>query len=138
MFVAVIVCTVAGQYAIIQYGGEFTSTVPLSPQEWFQTSLIGSFSLAIGFFMRFVPVSEDPRTFSTSGAASNPEYVAIRQSLASKLVNFAVVLVPMYGAFACWALVLGGETVGVEGIVRVVKGFVEHIAKVVQNSHGEL
>jgi len=43
----------------VQYGGEFTKTVPLSADEWRFTCLLGFVALPLGKLMRLVPVKEN-------------------------------------------------------------------------------
>lgn len=64
MFLMVILFTVVAQWFIVEYGGDFTQTAPLSFDEWRLTVGLGAFSLPVGFFMRLIPVSEDPETFA--------------------------------------------------------------------------
>ncbi|VEU39701.1 unnamed protein product [Pseudo-nitzschia multistriata] len=64
MFVLVIIFTVLSQWFIVEYGGEFTQTTPLSLEEWIMTVGYGALSIPIGFFMRILPVSEDPNSFA--------------------------------------------------------------------------
>eukprot|EP00529_Nitzschia_sp_RCC80_P005794 CAMPEP_0113480756 /NCGR_PEP_ID=MMETSP0014_2-20120614/22045_1 /TAXON_ID=2857 /ORGANISM="Nitzschia sp." /LENGTH=1038 /DNA_ID=CAMNT_0000374207 /DNA_START=155 /DNA_END=3271 /DNA_ORIENTATION=- /assembly_acc=CAM_ASM_000159 len=64
MFLLVIAFTVVAQWAIVEYGGDFTQTTPLSTSEWRATVGYGAMSIPIGFIMRLVPVSEDPDSFA--------------------------------------------------------------------------
>jgi len=56
IFVTVMVGTLVMQYCMIQYGGEFTSCVPLSQNEWIKCIAIGSLSLPVGFLLNCIPV----------------------------------------------------------------------------------
>jgi hypothetical protein len=49
---------------IIEYGGDFTQTTPLSFAEWRSTIGYGAVSIPMGFIMRLIPVSEDPASFA--------------------------------------------------------------------------
>ena len=64
MFLMVIAFTVLAQWFIVEYGGDFTQTQPLSLDEWRITVGYGAMSIPIGFIMRLVPVSEDPDSFA--------------------------------------------------------------------------
>mmetsp|Transcript_30436 Transcript_30436/g.40201 ORF Transcript_30436/g.40201 Transcript_30436/m.40201 type:complete len:1034 (-) Transcript_30436:191-3292(-) len=55
MFHGVIFFTTAVQYLIVEYGGEFTRTTPLTGMEWAETVLLGSLSLPLGVLMKFLP-----------------------------------------------------------------------------------
>ena len=63
-FLLVIAFTVVAQWLIVQYGGEFSQTEPLSFDEWRLTIGVGAFSLPVGFIMRLIPVAEDPDSFA--------------------------------------------------------------------------
>jgi len=54
IFLFIIVCTVVTQYLFVEYGGEYTKTVPLTQRDWLVTVLIGSISIPIGFFTRLI------------------------------------------------------------------------------------
>merc|ERR1719409_801821 len=54
IFIGVIVATIFVQYMFIEYGGEYTKTVPLKKSDWVATVLIGSLSIPIGFVTRLV------------------------------------------------------------------------------------
>lgn len=64
MFLLVIAFTVIAQWSIVEYGGDFTQTTPLSMAEWQATVGYGAMSIPIGFLMRLVPVIEDPASFA--------------------------------------------------------------------------
>lgn len=67
MFLLVIFFTVIAQWGIVEFGGDFTQTTPLSWAEWKVTIGFAFISLPVGFFMRLIPVSEDPNTFAGIG-----------------------------------------------------------------------
>jgi len=62
IFIGVIIFTVVAQMIIVEFGGEALNTVSLfrstswSPLFWGWSLLLGSVSLPIGFFLRFIPV----------------------------------------------------------------------------------
>lgn len=64
MFLAVIGFTILAQWGIVEFGGEFTQTVPLTAEEWKITFLMGAMSIPVGFIMRLIPVEEDPKSFA--------------------------------------------------------------------------
>ena len=64
MFLMVIVFTVIAQWLIVEFGGEFTQTYPLSWEEWKFTVALGAGSLPVGFLMRLIPVTEAPHSFA--------------------------------------------------------------------------
>uniref|UniRef100_A0A7R9WQ07 P-type Ca(2+) transporter n=1 Tax=Craspedostauros australis TaxID=1486917 RepID=A0A7R9WQ07_9STRA len=68
MFLMVIFFTVVAQWAIVEFGGDFTQTTPLSWEEWKSTMGFGAISLPMGFIMRLIPVTEDPKSFAGIGA----------------------------------------------------------------------
>lgn len=64
MFLMVIGFTVLAQWSIVEYGGDFTQTTPLSFAEWRSTVGYGALSIPIGYIMRHIPVTEDPDSFA--------------------------------------------------------------------------
>jgi len=54
IFIGVIIATVMVQYAFIEYGGEYTKTVPLTQRDWLATVAIGSVTIPIGFLTRLL------------------------------------------------------------------------------------
>jgi Ca2+-transporting ATPase len=50
--------TLVMQYGMVQFGGEFTSTHPLSTHQWLVCIGIGAIALPIGFILKLIPVTE--------------------------------------------------------------------------------
>jgi len=94
MFVLVIIFTVISQWVIVEYGGDFTQTTPLSMEEWMTTIGYGALSIPIGFFMRLLPVSEDPKSF----AGLPGKLDAVKKDSSSWLGLLFVVLMPVLAA----------------------------------------
>jgi len=63
IFIAVSVVTVLLQILLIEVGGEFVETSPLTGVQWIITIALGFISIPVGILMRFVPVEEDPESF---------------------------------------------------------------------------
>lgn len=63
VFMCIIFFTVVVQWLVVQYGGDFTKTEPLSAEEWRATVLLGLCAIPLGVAMRFLPVTEDPENF---------------------------------------------------------------------------
>ena len=63
IFIAVSVVTVALQIMLIEVGGEFMQTSPLTASQWLITIGLGFISIPVGILMRFIPVDEDPDSF---------------------------------------------------------------------------
>jgi P-type Ca2+ transporter type 2C len=64
MFLLVIGFTCLAQWLIVEFGGDFTQTTPLTFSEWRSTMGYGAMSIPMGFIMRMIPVSEDPASFA--------------------------------------------------------------------------
>ncbi|KAG0278399.1 hypothetical protein BGZ95_004093 [Linnemannia exigua] len=60
VFIIVQFVVLAGQIAIVQWGGQAFKTVPLSGKQWILTILIGSLSLPVGLFLRLLPAKVVP------------------------------------------------------------------------------
>jgi len=67
MFVVVVVFTIIAQWFIVEYGGDFTQTHPLSFEEWEITFMLGAMSIPVGYLMRLIPIDEDPESFAGIG-----------------------------------------------------------------------
>ena len=62
MFVLIAVITVVVQVLFIQFGGNFTQTVPLPLNLWIFTIVTSSFSIPLGFIYRLIPVGSSKAT----------------------------------------------------------------------------
>ena len=72
MFVTLLTCVL--QIILIEWGGEFIKTSPLTLEQWLITIVLGFISIPTGILMRFIPVEEDESTFFGSGmVAPSPE-----------------------------------------------------------------
>ena len=91
MFLLVIAFTFMAQYLIVEFGGDFTQTTPLSTYEWRITVLLGAVSLPIGFIMRQIPVSEDPNSFAGLGEG-------VPTTKSTSLTTLVAVLLPFVAA----------------------------------------
>lgn len=91
MFLFVIFFTVFAQWLIVEFGGDFTQTYPLSFEEWRITAALGAVSIPLGWLMRQIPVSEDPDSFAGLS-------ISTRKTRASFLGTLALVLLPVLAA----------------------------------------
>lgn len=64
IFLGVTAATIGLQIMLIEVGGEFIKTSPLSLELWGYSVLMGFLSLPVGVLMRYIPVDEDPDTFN--------------------------------------------------------------------------
>jgi len=96
MFIFVIVFTVIAQWLIVEFGGDFTQTYPLSMQEWRITAALGAVSIPVGYIMRQIPVSEDPVTFA--GLDQSVGIGETKPGKANFLGTLALVLLPVLAA----------------------------------------
>ena len=136
MFLAVIITTVIGQYFIITYGGDFTSTVPLTQDEWTMSAMMGAASIPLGLFMRFIPISEAASSFA--GVADGSKNTSSNnQSLLSKLYHLAIFVIPVTISFAVWKLAYNGEEINLEGLSRVLFHFAEKCFAFWERTEGE-
>ena len=63
LFVAITIFTTGMQAILVEFGGDFVRTVPLTLNQWFITIALGAISIPVGFLMRFIHVEEDPDSF---------------------------------------------------------------------------
>jgi magnesium-transporting ATPase (P-type) len=66
IFFAVSLFTVGCQIILVEFGGEFLKTSPLTSVQWLVTIALGAITFPVGVLMRFIPVKEDPNTFFDS------------------------------------------------------------------------
>lgn len=64
LFLGILAFTVAAQYLLVQFGGEFVRTVALNQDQWLKCVLLGSLSLPIGGLMRLIPVRDRESDFA--------------------------------------------------------------------------
>jgi len=100
MFLCIIFFTVLAQWGIVEFGGDFTQTTPLSYYEWKVTFLLGALSIPIGFLMRQIPVKEDPESFAglDNGEEVDDEVTEEGMSKSTSVIMFIVV--PIVAAVA--------------------------------------
>lgn len=65
-FILVSIVTFGLQIFLVQFGGEFMRTSPLTINQWLVTIGLGALGLPVGVLMRFIPVNEDPEVFFTA------------------------------------------------------------------------
>ena len=100
-FVGIIIATIVTQIVLVQYGGDFVKTTPLSVDQWVSTILLGALSLPVGAVMRCLPASEDdsqfaakpkvqPNTSNTTSLQRRPSTVDDRDMHVSSGISFYV------------------------------------------------
>jgi magnesium-transporting ATPase (P-type) len=85
IFIAVSVMTVALQIMLIEVGGDFVSTSPLTASQWLITIGLGFISIPVGILMRFIPVEEDPDSFFDNNSGRLPESPSKRVPVLERL-----------------------------------------------------
>lgn len=58
LFIIIILFTIAAQFGIVEFGGDFVRTTSLNPEQWIKCVLLGALSLPLGGFMRLIPVTD--------------------------------------------------------------------------------
>ena len=51
------------QVVIVEYGGKFVNTIPLSGMHWLICIALALIGIPIGIFMRFLPIKDDPANY---------------------------------------------------------------------------
>jgi len=80
--VGVLIFTLLVQYLIVEFGGEFASTTPLSSGQWIACILIGSLGLPMGVLIKLIPIP--PTDSSTKIRDVIPESPSTRKSTTSE------------------------------------------------------
>jgi magnesium-transporting ATPase (P-type) len=66
MFIAIIIFSIIVQILIVEIGGQFMKTSPLTLLQWVSTIAMAAGTIVVGILMRyFIPVREDPKSFFT-------------------------------------------------------------------------
>lgn len=63
IFILITLITIGFQIILVNFGGDFLKTTPLSIEQWLITVALGAISLPMGIFMRLFPIAEDPNSF---------------------------------------------------------------------------
>jgi len=64
VFLMVSIFTVGSQVFLVEVGDDFVQTSPLTIYQWLITIAMGAIGIPVGVLMRFIPVKEDPNSFS--------------------------------------------------------------------------
>jgi len=72
VFLIVSVVTAGCQVFLIEVGGEFVKTTPLTLDQWLITIALGAIGIPLGFLMRFIPIKEDPNSFFDNTRSFEP------------------------------------------------------------------
>jgi magnesium-transporting ATPase (P-type) len=64
IFMGVSIVTVAMQVMLVEIGGEWLKTSPLTGEWWGITIGLGAISIPFGILMRYIPIKEDPESFA--------------------------------------------------------------------------
>ena len=71
MFLIVSIMTLGLQIFLVEIGGDFVRTSPLTLIQWLITIALGFIGVPIGILVRLIPVSEDPESFFTADSVLN-------------------------------------------------------------------
>ena len=63
MFLFVSIISLLLQIILVELGGDFVRTTPITINQWFITIGLAAITLPVGVLMRFIPVKEDPHSF---------------------------------------------------------------------------
>ena len=63
IFIIISVLTIICQVLIIQFGGEFINTKPLTLIQWVYTVLLAFIGIPVGILMRWIPIQDDPENY---------------------------------------------------------------------------
>lgn len=81
-FLIVSLISIGAQVFLIEVGGVIVKTSHLNVAQWFITIALGAGTIVVGFFMRFIPVKEDPNTFFVHAKVeSSPAAVGVNKDL---------------------------------------------------------
>jgi magnesium-transporting ATPase (P-type) len=76
MFLVVSIVSTCLQIFMVELGGEYVHTTPLTWSQWLVTIALGAISLPVGVLMRLIPVEEDPDSFFDSSKSTEQRTMA--------------------------------------------------------------
>ena len=74
MFLLVSIATLGLQIFLIEVGGDFVKTSPLTLIQWLITIALGFIGVPVGMLMRLIPINEDPNSFFTVDSVVNHNF----------------------------------------------------------------
>ena len=74
MFLLVSIATLGLQIFLIEVGGDFVKTSPLTLIQWLITIALGFIGVPVGMLMRLIPINEDPNSFFTVDSVANHNF----------------------------------------------------------------
>ena len=63
VFLMVSFVSIGAQILLVEVGGAWVKTTPLTLYQWLITIALGALTLPVGMMMRLIPIKEDPRSF---------------------------------------------------------------------------
>jgi magnesium-transporting ATPase (P-type) len=80
VFLMVSAFTFGCQIFLIEMGGEFLKTSPLTLSQWGVTIALGAIGLPVGVLMRYIPVKEDPNSFFDNSRIFKTSHPAVEMT----------------------------------------------------------
>lgn len=66
VFVGIIIFTILAQYGLVEYGGDFVKTAPLSQENWVKCIELAALTIPLGGVMRLLPYASDDKDFAAT------------------------------------------------------------------------
>ena len=66
IFVVIIIFTAIAQYGLVEYGGDFVKTVPLSQENWMRCIELAALTIPLCGLMRLLPHASDDNDFANT------------------------------------------------------------------------
>jgi len=63
VFLAISFVTIIMQVLIVQFGGKFVNTSPMSMDQWLASVIMAFNGIPVGILMRFIPIKDDPLNY---------------------------------------------------------------------------
>ena len=87
VFLVIIFITVTAQFFLVQFGGDWVRTTPLTIDQWYKSVLLGALSIPIGGIMRLIPIKENENDF----AEVNP-FVITSDKIKTKITSTCITM----------------------------------------------
>ncbi|KAF9997333.1 hypothetical protein BGZ79_008980, partial [Entomortierella chlamydospora] len=76
IFLLVQLVVIAGQFVIVQFGGQAFKTVALTSEQWLYTILVGALSLPVGLVLRLLPSNVIPEAIASHKSEAREQLVS--------------------------------------------------------------
>jgi Ca2+-transporting ATPase len=87
MFFVVSILSLGLQIFLVEMGGDFVRTSPLTMMQWLITIALGFVGVPYGIMTRLIPISEDPESFFTADSVIGSDCIDISDDKVESMIE---------------------------------------------------